>query len=315
MPSTTPTDEVKRSAVHLEVSQSRRLFLLILLGFVMAVLLSIKAGFDVIVDNGSELSWLWQALRMFAWSLIPWLGLLFITYVTVVRRTKGADEVVEKNAQAVALMQAGEREAAAKIFQELSRTPKLLRAEVSLNRARLFIEQQRFVDALVILEKLLDEKSPSVDFSVAVLAAHAEHQALAGDLQLGEQSYDRAVELAAPARKGSLLYVETLMRLRRGAWKLVTEMPDAEWFSAEGALSAVGMKRMRVLRAFAIRSLPPAQQSAKAPEEIQSLLAGVRPCRPGEFDFLATRWPELKSFLVESGLAFEKGIVTSSVQR
>ena len=63
------------------------------------------------------------------------------------------------------------------------------------------------------------------------------------------------------------------------------------------------MKRLRVLRAFAIKNVPPTPQNQ---EQMQTLLAGARPFRPGEFDYLAAKWPELKTFLIESGLSIEK---------
>jgi tetratricopeptide (TPR) repeat protein len=308
-------DDVKRAALERELLLGRRMVAIIFCGFVLAVLLSVKAGCDAIVNDPNETSWLWQALKMFGWSLAPWAGLLIFAFLAVFRNTRGTRAILEKNNEALALMQSGQREAAGKLFQEISRGPKLLSAEVNLNRARLFIEQQRMVDAQVVLEKLLEQKTAAGNFAVSILAVHAEHQALLGELAGAEQSYDQAIELGNRARKGELVYVEALLRLRRAAYKLVADMPDEEWYCAEGSLSAPGMKRMRVLRAFAIRNLPPAQQSPKAQDDLQALLAGARPCVPGEYDYLATRWPELKSFLVESGLAFEKGIVTSSVRQ
>ena len=235
---TVPSDDVKRRAIQLQAGQSRRLVLFIFLGFILAVLLSLKLGADVVVNDPSETSWLWQAVKMFAWSLIPWTVLLVFAWFSVFRRTSGAEAVFEKNAEAMALMNSGHREEAGKILQTLVRGPRVLAAEVSLNRARLSIEQQRMVDAQVILEKLLEQKSPSAEFTVSLLAVTAEYPRVAG--RTGERravSFDHAVELCSnPARKGALVYAETLLRLRRGAAKLVAEMPDEEWFSAEGAL-------------------------------------------------------------------------------
>ena len=59
------------------------------------------------------------------------------------------------------------------------------------------------------------------------------------------------------------------------------------------------MKQLRLLWAFALERLGPSVSEAARAEA----LAAVEPFRPGDFDSLAVRWPELRAFLEARGLA------------
>jgi tetratricopeptide (TPR) repeat protein len=162
------------------------------------------------------------------------------------------------------------------------------------------VYQQNYDEAKSALAKLSADKNLDADFRLSVDQIRAEVYAIVGDLELAEKVYDQAASRISPARRGQLALANLLIHLRRGAFKHVVEMPDEEWYCAEGAFGQASMKRLRVLRAFAMNNLPPTPQTR---EQIQSYLAGVRPFRRGEFDYLAAKWPELNAFIVEAGLS------------
>lgn len=158
------------------------------------------------------------------------------------------------------------------------------------------IRKQRFELAARRLGELALMKG--VPVSVVALL-NAQLHAVASELDVAEKFFDEATELASKVDESELLLTRTLIENRRGAYKLIAEMRLEEWFMAEGAGSPATMRQLRVLRAFAMKNLP----GVPPADEIQMLLAGARPCKPGEYDFLAARLPKLKTFLVESGLS------------
>lgn len=65
------------------------------------------------------------------------------------------------------------------------------------------------------------------------------------------------------------------------------------------ALNGRDARRVKLLRAFALDALDPARHAAA----IDAALASLQPARPGDFEFLAARWPELQAFLERRGLS------------
>jgi hypothetical protein len=161
---------------------------------------------------------------------------------------------------------------------------------------RVDIRKQRFELAARRLGELAQIKGVP---GGAVALLNAQLHAISSELEVAERNYDEATELATKQDESDLLLTRTLIENRRGAYKLIAEMRLEEWFLAEGAGSPATMRQLRVLRAFAMKNLPGTEHA----DEIQMLLAGARPCKPGEYDFLAVRLPELKAFLVEAGLS------------
>ncbi|NNB93231.1 hypothetical protein HJC10_15915 [Corallococcus exiguus] len=58
-------------------------------------------------------------------------------------------------------------------------------------------------------------------------------------------------------------------------------------------------RRLKLLRAFALDALDPASHTAS----IDAALASLQPARPGDFEFLSGRWPELQAFMERRGLS------------
>jgi tetratricopeptide (TPR) repeat protein len=58
-------------------------------------------------------------------------------------------------------------------------------------------------------------------------------------------------------------------------------------------------RRLKLLRAFALDAMDPATHAAA----IDAALAALQPMRPGDFELLASRWPELRAFMERRGVS------------
>ncbi|WP_147448616.1 hypothetical protein [Corallococcus terminator] len=65
------------------------------------------------------------------------------------------------------------------------------------------------------------------------------------------------------------------------------------------ALVGRDARRLKLLRAFALDALDPAIHAAA----IDATLASLQPVRPGDFEVLVARWPELQAFVERRGLS------------
>ena len=122
--------------------------------------------------------------------------------------------------------------------------------------------------------------------------------ALLGDVPAGRQWLEECWRLQGEERDELLLLPEILLLCREGDFRAVEETLRRRWREAEAA-GAATMKQLRLLWAFALERLGPAASEAARSEA----LAAVEPFRPGDFDALAVRWPELRAFLEARGLA------------
>jgi hypothetical protein len=84
---------------------------------------------------------------------------------------------------------------------------------------------------------------------------------------------------------------------RRHRYREAVEFLNANWRAIEGSTQADQMRPIRLLKALCLQRTEPES------EEIPVLLAGAKPFRPGEYDYLGTRWPEFQSFLGEKGFS------------
>ena len=73
----------------------------------------------------------------------------------------------------------------------------------------------------------------------------------------------------------------------------VKERLRRDWVEIENASKGESLKPIRVFRAFAT-----AQAADGGEAEVGPLLAALHPARASDFDYLATAWPELRSFLM-----------------
>ncbi|RKH20642.1 hypothetical protein D7X74_03420 [Corallococcus sp. CA047B] len=65
------------------------------------------------------------------------------------------------------------------------------------------------------------------------------------------------------------------------------------------ALGGRDIRHLKLIRAFALDALDPATHAAA----IDAALASLQPARPGDFEVLVARWPELRDFMERRGIA------------
>ena len=265
----------------------RMIVIFIIVGFVGSLFLTTPTALMYFQPVGLVF-WMPMILLIATWIVIGALAM------AATRRNK---PLLDGGDNALALMESGRFAESETAFQKLiRRAPR--EPMLRYNLAILCMRQGQFQRAFGILGELPRTSLKLRDFMLPV--AYASLHALSSELEVAEQAYDEASDAVSSERQGMLAAARCVIALRRGAFKIVAEMPQAEWFAAEGVGPAGHMRRMRVLRAFAIFKLP---ATDKSESETQQMLAGARPFHPGEFDFLAAKLPELRTFLIEQGFS------------
>ncbi len=276
-------------------SSSILLLAIILIGFVLAIIFGMKT-------HRTSQSYQPPSIKpQIADILIsaPFLTLATVCVLLILilwKLLKRNFSVHQKGNDAAALFNAGRLDEAETLFSKLL-------AEMNgsylmkYNLALVALQQSRFDRAA----KLLDECSkvteiPRLPF---VPTACAQLHALNSELAVAEHAYDEAFALTPIDQMGNLALPHALIAIRRGAFKLVADMPSEEWFGAEIG-SPQQMRCMRVLRAFAISKMPAGESSETL---VKEMLSGARPFRMNEYNYLVPRLPELLVFLNEHGFS------------
>ncbi|RKG90308.1 hypothetical protein D7W82_04350 [Corallococcus sp. CA049B] len=94
------------------------------------------------------------------------------------------------------------------------------------------------------------------------------------------------------------LLPEVALLCREGNPAAAVSTMDARAGEAD-ALVGRDARRLKLLRAFALDALDPASHATA----IDAALASLKPVRPGDFELLSARWPELQAFLERRGLS------------
>jgi tetratricopeptide (TPR) repeat protein len=208
------------------------------------------------------------------------------------------------NDEAIALLQAGELAAASKLLDGVVRScdaSPALKCVWEYNRGLAHMRQGHMSTAISAFNAALGSKSALKGIEAIITRMRCDLaicHACNGDLDAAEQAQARAHDRAAADTHGALLLMDVLIGLRRGRPAFVLKDAEAGWLRAEGSLSPHQVKALRLLSAFGHSQLPDAPAHA---EHIEQMLAGVRPFRPGEFDYLVGNWPEFRAFLERNG--------------
>jgi hypothetical protein len=91
--------------------------------------------------------------------------------------------------------------------------------------------------------------------------------------------------------------VKAMLMARRHQYLQAIEQLNTNWRAIESATQADQMRNIRLLKAMCLAQTDPQH------EEISTLVAGAKPFRPGEYDYLGSRWPEFQNFLGAHGLS------------
>jgi tetratricopeptide (TPR) repeat protein len=245
-----------------DFKSSRSLFIIIILGFVMAIFFGTRAHRLPSAPQPAETSGLLFWLSVVLGALCLLLGLL--VYV-LLRRNFALDA---ENQKGLALLESGRLDEAEIVFDSLMKKHQG-NWIMKNNLAVVAIRQGRFDHASQLLKECSEVKQipklPLIPMQLAYL------HALNSELDVAEQTYDEALKLTPAEQSGYLAMPNALITVRRGAYKLLAEVPAEEWFAAETG-SPCQMRCLRVLRAFALSKMPVTETSQAAQAE---MLSGV----------------------------------------
>lgn len=175
-----------------------------------------------------------------------------------------------------------------------------------LYRGLAFLRAGKPDRALTLFAAVLDGGSfekPRHSFHIyypVLLTAIALAHAVKGDTETAERWQGLAHDQVTPARAGLLLPLDLYLGIRAGRYEIVVKDAEAIWADAAGCLPGSQIQALRVLCAFGLSC---ANRNGTYDDRIRCFLDGARPCRPGQLDYLALKWPELRAFLEANDLS------------
>jgi hypothetical protein len=210
----------------------------------------------------------------------------------------------KKNADAIALLNARNFDAAAAAFSDLAkRAPtKLAHGLAVYNVAAVAARKGDLERALSVLGAVWKAKvhtmmgAHQLREQVPLLISMTYTQL--GDVDAGEKWLAAARKIgkhpALSHMKGDML-AEASLLARRGQYAAANALLAQHWRAIEETVPAALMRGTRLMRAFVV------ERSGGSADEVDQLCAGCRPFEKGEYDSLAIAWPEVQSFLAARG--------------
>jgi tetratricopeptide (TPR) repeat protein len=199
-----------------------------------------------------------------------------------------------ENAEGIALLHKGVPEKAAEIFERLIRRHRHMRnlsavAQYNAGVARLREgKPERAIEFLMLVANDKRVGQTMASASAELTSAYA----IAGRLDEASESLAKA-EQRGNVNAFTLAWPRTLLAARRGEHAELARGLEQRWRELESVLSGDVMRRLLLIRAFAVASVDGPRSAGAA----QPLVDRLRPSVPGEYDWLSARWPELGAFL------------------
>jgi hypothetical protein len=139
------------------------------------------------------------------------------------------------------------------------------------------------------------------ELEASVATSNACHIALAlalfGHLDSADLWLAEAEQRQEPSSAALLALPFAVIGCRRGRADEVARKLQNRWHDLESGLTGEYLRPLRVVRALALLESGP-----RAGGALEAILDGARPFRPGEYDYLGRRWPEMERFLTTQGL-------------
>jgi hypothetical protein len=130
----------------------------------------------------------------------------------------------------------------------------------------------------------------------AVYAAAMQLAVLVGELEQAERWRSEGQRCAANLERHWFV-VDAFMLARSDAWEQLLHKLGTDWDAIEGTVSGAGIRQLQLLEAYALTRLGEREDNYRGQHsghEVNALIHGIR---PGRFDYLALRWPELREFM------------------
>jgi hypothetical protein len=223
-------------------------------------------------------------------SILPLAALIIGWFVWVGRRTARFNR---ENGEGIALLNKGASAQAAAAFEALVPRYKKrnLRTVARHNAGVARLREGKLDRAIELLTLVVNDKqAPNLKASAAIELASA--CALAGRLEEAD-TWLATAEGAGNANRHNLVWPRALVNARHGRYAELARMLESHWRELENTLSGEVLRRLTVLRAFAVASAEGPRGAGVA----EPLLLRLRPSVPGEYAWLAGQWPELGAFL------------------
>ena len=230
-------------------------------------------------------------------------------WVWVIWRARTMNPVWIEVNNTAALLNSGQVAEAARVLDDLCHRAQSwpeVHALAVHNRAVGYLRQGQTARALSLFGAALNsgcfqnERHPLHQAYPLLLGHLALCYAIQGNLEAAEQWQMLAHEHLPPEKSGMLLVTDVLIGVRRDRYAVMVKDAEAAWLGAEGYLLPASMRGLRLLCAFALAYL---NAGGAHTEQIRQYTEGAKPCRPGEFDYLAAQWPEFRTFLINNGFA------------
>jgi hypothetical protein len=239
------------------------------------------------------MTWLSFALLfagLFAWSF---------------RRRADVHRSLTTSERARELLDLGNVDESAQLLDQLlasRRTPPNIRPFAAFYRALVSIRRGEFEQARARLQAVIDSgwlgnHRTLQNLAPAVYASSMLIAVLDGDLAGAERWRSEGQRCAANLERHWFV-PDTFLLARRNAWTELLRKLETSWDAIEGTVSGVGIRQLQMLEAYALARLGEREDNYRghhSGREISTLLHGIR---PGRFDYLAHRWPELREFML-----------------
>ncbi|MCY1039728.1 hypothetical protein OV208_00230 [Corallococcus sp. bb12-1] len=205
--------------------------------------------------------------------------------------------------QGVSFFSAGDEQEATRRFEEAARRS-TQGAQRAVSVAMVGQCQLALGDATRALELFGSaERSRKLRGSVPAMHRWMPNLIAAAHFAQGDLASARAWLEEGRKRDGDLppiyaLLPEVALLCREGNPTAAMAALDARPGEAD-ALVGRDARRLKLLRAFALDALDPTTHAAA----IDAALASLQPVRPGDFELLLARWPELQTFVERRGLS------------
>lgn len=221
------------------------------------------------------------------------------------RRRADVHRTLSSSERARELLDLGDVEASEQLLDQLlasRRTPPNVRPLVAYYRALVAARRGEFEQARARLQAVIDagwfgNRRALQNLAPAVYASAMLIEVLEGDLVSAQRWRDEGHRCAANLERHWFV-PDTFLLARRNAWTELLRKLETSWDAIEGTVSGVGIRQLQMLEAYALARLGEREDNYRghhSGREISALLHGIR---PGRFDYLAHRWPELREFML-----------------
>lgn len=227
---------------------------------------------------------------------------LFLSWVLWLRRQ--SYEVLQACNRGADLLDRGRFDEAERILDHVlqrRRAVTHLQPVAAYHRARIEMYRGNLDDARARLDavmasgwfapgRMLQALAPQVQSTLALTAA------LQGDLDEAELTL--AAGKSGPNSLDRWWYLpDAVVALRRNRPAELIERLDQQRDDIEATLSGRGLRQLQLLEALALTELAEREDNYRGMHSGVDIEALVHGLRPGTFDFMAQRWPQLREFM------------------